>query len=52
MLSEQPARDEHGAMSFFKELQTRNVFKVGIAYLVIGWVVVQIADTAFPAFGA
>jgi len=39
-------------MSFFSELKRRSVFKVGIAYLVIGWVMVQIADTAFPAFGA
>lgn len=39
-------------MSFFNELNRRNVIKVAIAYLVIGWVLVQIADTALPAFGA
>jgi len=39
-------------MSFFNELKRRNVFKVAIAYMVIGWVLVQIADTVFPAFGA
>jgi len=39
-------------MSFLNELKRRNVFRVGIAYLVIGWVLVQIADTVFPAFGA
>lgn len=39
-------------MYFFNELKRRNVIKVAIAYLVIGWVMVQIADTAFPAFGA
>ncbi|NOR19538.1 MAG: tetratricopeptide repeat protein [Xanthomonadales bacterium] len=39
-------------MSLFNELKRRNVIKVAIAYLVIGWVLVQIADTALPAFGA
>jgi len=39
-------------MSFFKELKRRNVIKVAIAYLVIAWVLIQIADTALPAFGA
>ena len=39
-------------MSFFKVLKRRNVIKVAIAYLVIGWVLIQIADTALPAFGA
>ena len=39
-------------MSFFNELKRRNVIKVSIAYLVIGWVLIQIADTALPAFGA
>ena len=39
-------------MSFFSELKRRNVFRVGIAYFVIGWVLIQVADTAFPAFGA
>ena len=31
------------------ELKRRNVFKVGVAYLVLAWVVVQITDTAVPA---
>ncbi|PCJ49242.1 MAG: hypothetical protein COA74_06665 [Gammaproteobacteria bacterium] len=37
------------ADSFFAELKRRNVFKVGIAYLVLAWVVVQVTDTAVPA---
>jgi TolB-like protein/Tfp pilus assembly protein PilF len=37
------------AGSFFRELKKRNVFKVGAAYLVLAWVVAQIADTAVPA---
>jgi TolB-like protein/Tfp pilus assembly protein PilF len=35
-------------MSFIEELKRRNVFRVGIAYLVLGWVVVQAADVIFP----
>ncbi len=37
------------AESFISELKRRNVFKVGVAYLVLAWVVVQVADTAVPA---
>ena len=36
-------------MSFFAELQRRNVFKVAAAYLILAWVVIQVADTAVPA---
>lgn len=35
--------------SFFKELKRRNVFKVGLSYLLLGWVVLQIADVLVPA---
>jgi TolB-like protein/Flp pilus assembly protein TadD len=31
-------------MSFFAELKRRNVFRVGIAYLVVSWLVLQVAD--------
>ena len=31
-------------MSFFAELKRRNVFKVGIAYIVMAWLVMQVAD--------
>ena len=31
-------------MSFFNELKRRNVFKVTIAYIVMAWLVMQIAD--------
>lgn len=33
----------------FAELKRRNVFRVGIAYLMLGWVVVQITDVVVPA---
>jgi len=31
-------------LSLFKELKRRNVFKVGIAYIVLAWLVMQVAD--------
>ena len=31
-------------MSFFEELKRRSVFKVGIAYIVVAWVIMQVAD--------
>lgn len=39
-------------MSFFEELKRRNVFRVGIAYGVAGWVVLQIADLVLEAIEA
>jgi len=36
-------------MSFFRELRRRKVFKVGAAYAVMAWVVLQVADQASPA---
>ncbi|HEY5623324.1 MAG TPA: hypothetical protein VIV14_06150, partial [Gammaproteobacteria bacterium] len=33
----------------WRELQRRNVVKVGAAYAVVGWLIVQIAATFFPA---
>ena len=34
--------------SFFAELKRRNVYKVGIAYAVIAWLLMQIATQVFP----
>jgi adenylate cyclase len=31
-------------LSFFHELKRRNVFKVGIAYVIVAWIVLQVAD--------
>lgn len=39
-------------MAFFAELKRRNVFRVGIAYAVIGWLVAQIAEFALSTFEA
>ncbi|HST30631.1 MAG TPA: hypothetical protein VLK27_07300 [Chthoniobacterales bacterium] len=33
---------------FFAELKRRNVYKVAVAYAVVGWLVVQIATQVFP----
>ena len=36
---------------FFDELKRRNVVRVGIAYIVVGWIVFQIGEVMFPTFG-
>jgi len=36
--------------SFFAELQRRHVYKVGAAYAVAGWLLVQVATQVFPFF--
>ena len=35
--------------NFLKELRRRNVFKVGVAYGIVAWLIIQIASIAFPA---
>ncbi|MGI9290955.1 MAG: tetratricopeptide repeat protein [Gammaproteobacteria bacterium] len=39
-------------MSFFAELQRRNVFRAGIAYAITAWLIAQIAGLAADSFGA
>jgi TolB-like protein/Tfp pilus assembly protein PilF len=39
-------------MNFFAELKRRNVYKVAIAYAVVGWLVIQIGSTVLPTFHA
>ncbi|HEY1583947.1 MAG TPA: hypothetical protein VGF73_12705, partial [Chthoniobacterales bacterium] len=34
---------------FFAELKRRNVYKVAVAYAVVGWLVMQVAATVVPA---
>jgi TolB-like protein/predicted Zn-dependent protease len=36
-------------LNFFAELKRRNVYKVAIAYAIVGWLVMQIAATVVPA---
>ncbi len=38
-------------MSLFAELKRRNVFRMGGAYLALGWVVTQVTATVAPALG-
>ena len=38
-------------MSFIYELKRRNVLRVAAAYIVMAWLVVQVVETIFPAFG-
>ena len=38
-------------MSFFKELKRRNVVRVGIAYAVAAWLLIQVTDIVFPRIG-
>jgi len=39
-------------MPFFSELMRRNVVRVGVAYIVVAWVLAQVAEFAFDNFGA
>ena len=35
---------------FFAELKRRNIYKVAVAYAVVGWLLVQVATQVFPFF--
>ncbi|MDH3903112.1 MAG: hypothetical protein OES90_07805, partial [Xanthomonadales bacterium] len=39
-------------MSFFNELKRRNVFKVGVAYIVVAWLIIQVVDVVINNIGA
>jgi TolB-like protein/lipoprotein NlpI len=39
-------------MSFFAELKRRNVVRVGIAYVVAAWLLMQVADIVFDTIGS
>jgi TolB-like protein/thioredoxin-like negative regulator of GroEL len=39
-------------MSLYVELRRRNVFKVGAAYLVVGWLLTEVLTTILPELGA
>ena len=40
------------ADNFFSELKRRNVYKVAVAYAVVGWLVIQVSSTVLPTFHA
>jgi TolB-like protein/Tfp pilus assembly protein PilF len=37
-------------LGFFTELRRRNVFRVGAAYVVLGWLLLQVTDILLPMF--
>lgn len=37
---------------FFDELKRRNIVRVAIAYVVLGWIVIQLGEALLPGFGA
>ena len=41
-----------GLSEYFRELRRRNVFRVGTAYAIVAWLIVQIASIALPTYGA
>ena len=38
--------------NFFDELKRRNVVRIGVAYVVIGWLTLQLGEIVLPTFGA
>ncbi|MEJ2534053.1 MAG: tetratricopeptide repeat protein [Gammaproteobacteria bacterium] len=38
-------------MSLFQEIKRRNVLRVGAAYVVFSWLVIQVVETLFPVYG-
>jgi TolB-like protein len=38
-------------MRLFAELKRRNVIRVGAAYLVVAWLLIEVSDTVFPRLG-
>ena len=38
-------------MSLFSELRRRNVYRIAAAYVVAAWLIIQVVETIFPAFG-
>jgi adenylate cyclase len=38
-------------VSLFSELRRRNVYRIAAAYAVVAWLIVQVVETIFPAFG-
>jgi TolB-like protein/tetratricopeptide (TPR) repeat protein len=39
-----------GALSLWEELKRRNVFRVGVAYTVVAWLLIQVADVILSTF--
>ncbi len=39
-------------MSLIAELKRRNVFRVGVAYAIVGWLLIEVASVLLPTFNA
>ncbi len=39
-------------MSFITELKRRNVFRVGVAYAIVAWLLIEVASVLLPTFKA
>ncbi len=39
-------------MSLIAELKRRNVFRVGVAYAIVAWLLVEVASVLLPTFEA
>jgi hypothetical protein len=37
--------------NFFSELKRRNVYKIAVAYAIVGWLLGQVATQVFPSTG-
>src|SRR4029078_12266464 len=37
-------------MNFFRELKRRNVYKIAVSYVVVGWLLIQVATQTLPFF--
>lgn len=46
-----PAWKENYKLNLLTELRRRNVFRVGAAYMVVAWLLIEVADTVFPRLG-
>jgi hypothetical protein len=41
-----------GQMSLIAELKRRNVFRVGVAYAIVAWLLIEVASVLLPTFDA
>jgi TolB-like protein len=51
MLNSNNRKQRSQPLSLFNELKRRNVFRVGVAYVVIAWLVAQVLQLVFESFG-
>jgi TolB-like protein/tetratricopeptide (TPR) repeat protein/DNA-binding winged helix-turn-helix (wHTH) protein len=47
----EPSAPDDGAVGLFAELRRRGVIETGLAYLLVGWLLIQIADVTFDNLG-